>query len=54
LEAFENKILKQICTTILHTNKTLNIKKDIASESYEATITPQDFKAHCVKNKDLM
>ena len=33
--------------------ETIIIKKDIASESYEATITPQNFKAHCVKNKDL-
>jgi hypothetical protein len=31
--------------------KTLNIKKDIASESYGATTTPQNFKAHCVKAK---
>jgi hypothetical protein len=31
--------------------KSLNIKKDIASESYGATTTAQNFKAHCVKAK---
>jgi hypothetical protein len=59
LEAFENKnfeanqflFLRFSVPQFSSITKALNIKKDIASESYGATTTPQNFKAYCVKAK---
>jgi hypothetical protein len=62
LEAFENKnfeanqflFLRFSIPQFSSITKTLNIKKDIASESYGATTTPQNFKSSLCESKDLM